>query len=81
MEFQKRGLPHVHILVIISEDDRIKISSEVDDSICAKLLKNPNMFKKGTEEYIQAIKLEFKNVVHGPYGNVHSLSPCMENVK
>ena len=49
VEFQKCGLPHVHILVILSEDDQIKISSEVDDSVCAKLLKNPNMFKKGTQ--------------------------------
>ena len=49
VEFQKCGLPHVHILVILSEDDQIKISSEVNDIICAEL--PTDMFQKNSEEY------------------------------
>lgn len=75
VEFQKCGLPHVHILVILSEDDQIKISSEVNDIICAEL--PTDMFQKNSEEYTQSIKLDqivLKNMVHGPCGNVNPLS-------
>ena len=79
VEFQKCGLPHVHILVILSEDDQIKISSEVNDIICAEL--PTDMFQKNSEEYTQSIKLDqivLKNMVHGPCGNVNPLSLWFE---
>ena len=37
IEFQKRGLPHAHILVILAEEDRLSTSSEVDNVISAEL--------------------------------------------
>ena len=30
IEYQKRGLPHIHLLVILSNDDRAESASEID---------------------------------------------------
>ena len=35
IEFQKRGLPHAHILVILSDEDSTNSSEDVDNVICA----------------------------------------------
>ena len=80
IEFQKRGLPHVHILVILSEDHRISTATEVDDVICAELPPNPELFNPGTKEREQAERMEaivLKNMVHGPCGKENPSSPCM----
>ena len=47
IEFQKRGLPHVHILVILSGDDGVKSSTDVDNVICAQLPPSPDEFEEG----------------------------------
>ena len=54
IEFQKRGLPHVHILVILSDEDRITTVAEVDNVICAELPLDPEIFPPGTKEREQA---------------------------
>ncbi|KAH9095277.1 hypothetical protein Ae201684P_013393 [Aphanomyces euteiches] len=48
VEFQKRGLPHAHILVIFSGDDKIKTTADIDSSISAEIPdkeKNPRLHK------------------------------------
>jgi len=37
VEFQKRGLPHVHILMIMGAEDKPHTSSDIDDVICAEI--------------------------------------------
>ena len=44
IEFQKRGLPHTHILVILSNEDRISSSAEIDNVIWAQLPPDPEGF-------------------------------------
>ncbi|KAH9076748.1 hypothetical protein Ae201684P_010682 [Aphanomyces euteiches] len=48
VEFQKRGLPQAHILVIFSGDDKIKTTADIDSIISAEIPdkeKNPRLHK------------------------------------
>ena len=42
IEYLKRGLPHIHILLIIAEEDDIHNVEDVDRVICAELPPDPN---------------------------------------
>lgn len=44
VEFQKRGLPHVHILAIMKEEHRVWTADDVDKIVCAELPPDPNQF-------------------------------------
>ena len=68
IEWQKRGLPHAHILIWLS--CKIK-SQEIDKIICAEF-PNPD----SDPELFQIIK---KQMVHGPCGKLNPRSPCMIN--
>jgi hypothetical protein len=37
VEFQKRGLPHAHIVVILNEEDKIRTPEQVDHFLCAEI--------------------------------------------
>ena len=84
IEFQKRGLPHAHILVILADDDRPSDSLEVDNIISAQLPPDPEHFPPDSKERSQAVRLQaivLKNMVHGPCGKLNPSSPCMEDGK
>ena len=84
IEFQKRGLPHAHILVILSKDDRVLTSTDVDNVISSQLPPDPETFPEGSDEKKQALELEsivLKSMVHGPCGKINPSSPCMEDGK
>ena len=79
IEFQKRGLPHTHILVILEDEDRITCSEDVDNVISAELPPDPESFPPGPKKE-QAKRLEkiiLQNMVHGPCGKVNPSCPCM----
>lgn len=38
IEFQKRGLPHAYILIILAEEDKLQSPSDYDNSVSAKFL-------------------------------------------
>ena len=79
IEFQKRGLPHSHILVILEKNDRLASSSDVDDVISAELPPDPQDFPQGPQQD-QGHRLEkiiLQNMVHGPCGKC----PCMVDGK
>ncbi|CAG9825830.1 unnamed protein product [Phaedon cochleariae] len=38
VEFQKRGLPHAHFLVILRPEDRLDTVQQIDNAVCAQLL-------------------------------------------
>ena len=66
VEWQKRGLPHAHILIWLHN----KISSnEIDDVISAEI-PDENV-DKGLYDIV------VKNMIHGPCGALNENSPCM----
>ena len=73
VEFQKRGLPHAHILLIVQESDRLTTPEQVDSVICAELPPDPATGAT-EEEREQMRRLELvilTNMVHGPCGPMH----------
>ncbi|XP_043473610.1 uncharacterized protein LOC122505828 [Leptopilina heterotoma] len=71
IEFQKRGLPHVHLILFLRNP--IRDAETVDQIICAEIpdeTKNPELY---------SIVKQFQ--VHGPCGNQNMNSPCMDPEK
>ena len=81
IEFQKRGLPHAHILIILANQDRPLTSELVDGAVCAELPPSPDdtndPVKKKEREILQKIVLA--NMIHGPCGADNPSQACMEN--
>ncbi|XP_039138709.1 uncharacterized protein LOC120276027 [Dioscorea cayenensis subsp. rotundata] len=73
VEFQKRGLPHVHILLWLEKESGIMTTSEIDNIVSAEL---PD---KGSDPIGYDAVSSF--MIHGPCGLANSQSPCMENGK
>ena len=84
IEFQKRGLPHAHILFILASDDSPKTAEEVDQIVCAELPPSPEEPNISDEEKARRQPLwdiVLNNMIHGPCGDLKPDSPCMENGK
>ncbi|XP_013583371.1 PREDICTED: uncharacterized protein LOC106292319 [Brassica oleracea var. oleracea] len=69
IEFQKRGLPHAHILLWFGNSSRTPSADEVDAIISAEL--------PDTEKDPEAYALVTKHMIHGPCGVMNPKSPCM----
>ena len=70
VEWQKRGLPHAHILIWLK--DKIK-SDEIDSVISAELpdpQQDPRLFK-----------IIVQSMIHGPCGSINPKSTCMKDGK
>lgn len=73
IEFQKRGLPHVHMLIWLDAASKRKLNSDVDSFVSAEIpdpLKDPVGY---------AAVSSF--MIHGPCGFQRKDSPCMKNSK
>ena len=84
IEFQKRGLPHAHILIILDSKDIPKTAEEIDQIVCAELPPNPDDPDISEEERARRKPLwdiVINNMIHGPCGDQNTNSPCMENGK
>ena len=81
IEFQKRGLPHVHILLILADHDRIVTPALVDSVVSAEFPPNPDDTQDpGVREQRQKLQdIVLNSMVHGPCGEGNPNSPCMEN--
>ena len=68
IEWQKRGLPHAHILLWLQS----KLMSTDVESVISAELPNP----QGDPVLFHIIKT---NMIHGPCGQLNRNSPCMDN--
>ena len=71
IEFQKRGLPHAHILVILADDDKPRDPSQYDTTVSAEIpdrLDNPRLYN--------IVKW---CMIYGPCGLAKKIAPCMRD--
>ena len=67
IEFQKRGLPHAHCLLILDQEDKPTGVEEYDHIVCAEL---PDPEDTDLYETVTTCML------HGPCGNHNPRAPC-----
>src|ERR1700752_2203757 len=73
VEFQKRGLPHTHILLILASEDKPQTPEDYDRIISAEIpdpVTQPKLYN-----------IISQCMVHGPCGKINAKSPCMINGK
>ncbi|XP_073152071.1 uncharacterized protein [Henckelia pumila] len=73
IEYQKRGLPHVRMLIIFQNNDKLCSPDQFDSIVCAEIpskTEEPNLHRS-----------VLAHMVHGPCGLVNPNSPCMINEK
>ncbi|CAH9146259.1 unnamed protein product [Cuscuta epithymum] len=70
IEFQKRGLPHAHIVLWVTQKGKRISPSEIDKIISAEI---PD--ERSDPEYYNAVK---ELMMHGPCGPANKSAPCMD---
>jgi hypothetical protein len=70
IEFQKRGLPHVHMLIFLNKEDKLFNTDKIDEIVSAEI---PDKL-----QYPQLYELVKKFMIHGPCGKQNVNSPCMD---
>ncbi|XP_061348566.1 uncharacterized protein LOC133293951 [Gastrolobium bilobum] len=71
IEFQKRGLPHAHILLFLNPSSKAESALDIDKLISAEIPDketNPTLFMAVTS-----------SMIHGPCGPENYKSPCMKD--
>ena len=69
IEFQKRGLPHAHIIVTLHPNDKMTCPETIDKHISAEIPSSENL---------KLQKLVIKHMLHGPHTEK---SPCLDKNK
>ena len=69
IEFQTRGLPHMHFLLFLDKNDKINTSEKVDELISAEI---PN---EDIYPHLYDVLRQF--MIHEPCGEQHMGSSCM----
>ena len=70
IEFQKRGLPHAHILLILQRADKFLTSDDYDSVVCAEIpnpVTCPDLYNIITRQ-----------MMHGPCGHLNPDCVCMD---
>ncbi|XP_021775583.1 uncharacterized protein LOC110739432 [Chenopodium quinoa] len=68
VEFQKRGLPHAHFLIILKPQYKLKCPADYDRFVCAEIPSaNDTMLRK----------IILGHMMHGPCGELNQECPCM----
>ncbi|CAB4483680.1 unnamed protein product [Rhizophagus irregularis] len=73
IEFQKRGLPHAHVLLILAQTYKPKTVADYDTIISAEI---PN--KNSNPDTFNTVK---QTMMHGPCGILNLNAPCMKDGK
>ncbi|KAK7354399.1 hypothetical protein VNO80_19860 [Phaseolus coccineus] len=73
IEFQKRGLPHAHILLWLDGSNKLHNTTDIDNVISAEL-PHPNLYPK-------LFKVVTSYMIHGPCGVAKLNLPCMKQGK
>lgn len=73
VEFQKWGLPHVHMLLWLDSNSKLNLQKNVDKFVSAEI-PDPEKDPVG----YAAVK---SFMIHGPCGNVNPKSACMKQNK
>uniref|UniRef100_A0A0R0GI82 Helitron helicase-like domain-containing protein n=1 Tax=Glycine max TaxID=3847 RepID=A0A0R0GI82_SOYBN len=71
VEFQKRGLPHVHLLLFLHVNNKYPSPNDIDHIIS----------RLSQEDDPKLYKLVQNHMVHGPCGILRPASPCMKEGK
>ena len=82
-EFQKRGLPHRHVVIKVDDAHRPQTAEIVDQVVCCELPPNPAEVEDPAmkKERQELEKIVINNMIHGPCGNENPNCPCMVNGK
>ncbi|KAK4597272.1 hypothetical protein RGQ29_015015 [Quercus rubra] len=72
VEYQKRGLPHAHVLPFLHHDDKHPTAAEIDRIISAKItdLNEEPLAYEAVKQYMIFLH-------YGPYGSINSRAGCM----
>src|ERR1039457_669061 len=73
VEFQKRGLPHAHILLILDKESQIRTAEDIDGIVSARI---PN-----EKRFPRLNKTVTRDMMHGPCGQLNMKSVCMSEDK
>ena len=84
IEFQHRGLPHAHILLILHENDTIK-TDDINAYVSAELPPIPDRAVYASEDEYHAAMKRYEtlkdavccHMIHGPCGRENPKAPCM----
>ena len=68
IEYQKRGLPHLHLLVFLEDSDHFLEPEVIDEMVCAE----------ADRELTDIVK---SAMIHGPCGELNDQAPCMDGEK
>ena len=91
IEFQDRGLPHAHILLILANDDKFRSPEDVDACVSAELPPKPSppslnasaadlaAHAERIVRWKELCELVCTNMTHGPCGMEHLGAPCMKD--
>ena len=75
IEYQKRGLPHLHLLLFLHSDDRLHDAARIDDVVSAEF---PAPEDDESGEILEVVR---SCMTHGPCGVHAPKAPCMINGK
>lgn len=67
IKFQKRGLPHLHLLAMLSDEDKPRLQEVIDMIVWAEI---PD------EKYPELNAKVLKHMIHGPCGDPSLRYPC-----